>query len=378
MAHQEITTNQCRPLSLAEPHAGEPFACTQLGRLAAASARALRIEASDFDAGRSSTTSTPATGHRTGSPTARPTRILTTPAPPHSTSAPTTSTPPWPGSGATQRSIQASQGNRPRLLPRPAADLTPPTRARASLTLPVGIAVTPARTRRRRPDRHLADAAGGPPAPQPGSATASPVPGEQNGQAPARQHRRLPGHPAPRHRAHRRPHHTVPERHPVQPRGARHGQAHRRHRTRRRHRLPLRPAPENRPQPGRRAPKTADAIVAENGNVRLGGLRASLPVLAIITLIAPLSSSQIPMERPAQPQPARPRHDSHPSGEPAPARRAGKTPAAGTRLDHGRRNPATTPCLPVPSEHLRPGPASSASPRRRCGADIRTHSPPMR
>ncbi len=151
MAHQEITTNQCRPLSLAEPHVEEPFVCTQLGRLAAASARALRIEASDFDAGRSSTTSTPTTGHRTGSPTARPTRILTTPAPPHSTSAPTTSTPPWPGSGATQRSIQASQGNRPRLLPRPAADLTPPTRARASLTLPVGIAVTPARTRRRRP-----------------------------------------------------------------------------------------------------------------------------------------------------------------------------------------------------------------------------------
>lgn len=127
MAHQEITTNQCRPLSLAEPHVEEPFVCTQLGRLAAASARALRIEASDFDAGRSSTTSTPTTGHRTGSPTARPTRILTTPAPPHSTSAPTTSTPPWPGSGATQRSIQASQGNRPRLLPRPAADLTPPT-----------------------------------------------------------------------------------------------------------------------------------------------------------------------------------------------------------------------------------------------------------
>ncbi len=153
MAHQEITTNQCRPLSLAEPHVEEPFVCTQLGRLAAASARALRIETSDFDAGRSSTTSTPATGHRTGSPTARPTRILTTPAPPHSTSAPTTSTPPWPGSGATQRNIQASQGNRPRLLPRPAADLTPPTRARASLTLPVGIAVTPART--RRPDRHL-------------------------------------------------------------------------------------------------------------------------------------------------------------------------------------------------------------------------------
>lgn len=52
MARQEITTNQCRPLSLAEPHVEEPFACTQLGRLAAASARALRIETSDFDAGK--------------------------------------------------------------------------------------------------------------------------------------------------------------------------------------------------------------------------------------------------------------------------------------------------------------------------------------
>ena len=213
MARQEITTNQCRPPSLAGPHVEEPFACTRPGRLAAASARALRIETSDFDARRSSTTSTPATGHRTGSPTARPTRILTTPAPPHSTSAPTTPTPPWPGSGATQTSIQPSQGNRPRLLPRPAADLTPPTRARASLTLPAGIAVTPARTRRRR-------------------------------RRPARQHRRLPGHPAPG---------TVltgaltaPSLNGIQynPGGARHGQAHRRHRTRRRHRLPLRPAPE--------------------------------------------------------------------------------------------------------------------------------------
>ena len=283
------------------------------------------------------------------------------------------------GSGGPPRSIQASQGNRPRLLPRPAADLTPPTRARASphAARRHRSDAGPHPRRRRRPDRHLADAAGGP---RRRSPAAPPRHRSPAGKAARPRPANTPptGHPAPRHRAHRRPNHTVPERHPVQPRGARHGQAHRRHRTRRRHRLPLWPAPENRPQPGRRAPKTADAIGAENGNVRLGGLRASLPVLAIITLIAPLSSSQIPMERPPQPQPARPRHDSHHQAN-RPARRAGKTPAAaapGWTMDAGTQPPRhVSRCRPSTYAPARPAPLP---PRRRCGADIRTHSPPMR
>ncbi len=56
------------------------------------------------------------------------------------------------------------------------------------------------------------------------------------------------------------------------------------------------------------APKTADAIVAENAKARIDGLRASLSVLAVIALIALFFSRRIPTRQPSGP----------PTSEPAP------------------------------------------------------------
>jgi MFS family permease len=46
-------------------------------------------------------------------------------------------------------------------------------------------------------------------------------------------------------------------------------------------------------------PKTADAVVAENANARIDGLRASLSLLALVALIAPLASRRIPVQQPS-------------------------------------------------------------------------------
>ena len=46
-------------------------------------------------------------------------------------------------------------------------------------------------------------------------------------------------------------------------------------------------------------PKTADAIVDENANARIDGLRASLSVLAVIALIALFASRRIPTRQPS-------------------------------------------------------------------------------
>jgi MFS family permease len=46
-------------------------------------------------------------------------------------------------------------------------------------------------------------------------------------------------------------------------------------------------------------PKTADAIVEENANARIAGLRSSLSLLAIIALIALFASRRIPAEQPS-------------------------------------------------------------------------------
>ena len=46
-------------------------------------------------------------------------------------------------------------------------------------------------------------------------------------------------------------------------------------------------------------PKTADAVVAENANARIDGLRASLSLLAVIALIAPIASRRIPVQQPS-------------------------------------------------------------------------------
>ncbi len=54
--------------------------------------------------------------------------------------------------------------------------------------------------------------------------------------------------------------------------------------------------------------KTADAIVAENANARIAGLRTSLSVLAVIALIALFFSRRIPTEQPS----------AAPASEPAP------------------------------------------------------------
>ena len=46
-------------------------------------------------------------------------------------------------------------------------------------------------------------------------------------------------------------------------------------------------------------PKTADAIVTENADARIDGLRASLSLLAVIALIAPIASRRIPVQQPS-------------------------------------------------------------------------------
>jgi MFS family permease len=46
-------------------------------------------------------------------------------------------------------------------------------------------------------------------------------------------------------------------------------------------------------------PKTADAVVAENANARIDGLRASLSLLALVALIAPLATRRIPARQPS-------------------------------------------------------------------------------
>jgi MFS family permease len=46
-------------------------------------------------------------------------------------------------------------------------------------------------------------------------------------------------------------------------------------------------------------PKTADAVVTENANARIDGLRASLSLLAVIALIAPIASRRIPVQQPS-------------------------------------------------------------------------------
>jgi hypothetical protein len=45
--------------------------------------------------------------------------------------------------------------------------------------------------------------------------------------------------------------------------------------------------------------KEADAIVTENANARIDGLRSSLSLLAIIALIALFATRRIPAQQPA-------------------------------------------------------------------------------
>jgi hypothetical protein len=45
--------------------------------------------------------------------------------------------------------------------------------------------------------------------------------------------------------------------------------------------------------------KTADAIVAENANARIDGLRSSLSLLALVALIALFATRRIPAKQPA-------------------------------------------------------------------------------
>jgi hypothetical protein len=47
------------------------------------------------------------------------------------------------------------------------------------------------------------------------------------------------------------------------------------------------------------AAKTADAIVAENADARIAGLRSSLSLLAVIALIALFFSRRIPTKQPS-------------------------------------------------------------------------------
>ncbi len=49
--------------------------------------------------------------------------------------------------------------------------------------------------------------------------------------------------------------------------------------------------------------QTADAIVEQNANARIAGLRSSLSVMAIIALIAVFFSFRIPTEQPASTRP---------------------------------------------------------------------------
>ena len=45
--------------------------------------------------------------------------------------------------------------------------------------------------------------------------------------------------------------------------------------------------------------KTADAIVTENSNARIDGLRSSLSLLAIVALIASFATRRIPTQQPS-------------------------------------------------------------------------------
>jgi hypothetical protein len=54
-------------------------------------------------------------------------------------------------------------------------------------------------------------------------------------------------------------------------------------------------------------PKTADAIVTENANARIAGLRSSLSLLAVIALIALFATRRLPAKQPS----------ANPSTEPA-------------------------------------------------------------
>jgi hypothetical protein len=66
----------------------------------------------------------------------------------------------------------------------------------------------------------------------------------------------------------------------------------------RRHPVPVRPRPASPARQGRRASKEADAIVTENANARIDGLRSSLALLAIIALIALFATRRIPAQQP--------------------------------------------------------------------------------
>jgi hypothetical protein len=46
-------------------------------------------------------------------------------------------------------------------------------------------------------------------------------------------------------------------------------------------------------------PETADAIVQENANARIAGLRASLSLLAVVALITMFFSRRIPAQQPS-------------------------------------------------------------------------------
>lgn len=50
-------------------------------------------------------------------------------------------------------------------------------------------------------------------------------------------------------------------------------------------------------------PETADAIVTENANARIDGLRSSLALLALVALLALFATRRIPAEQPT-PSPA--------------------------------------------------------------------------
>jgi len=55
--------------------------------------------------------------------------------------------------------------------------------------------------------------------------------------------------------------------------------------------------------------KTADAIVTENANARIDGLRSSLSVLALLAMIALFTSRRIPAQQPAALPTASPQPD---------------------------------------------------------------------
>jgi hypothetical protein len=62
-------------------------------------------------------------------------------------------------------------------------------------------------------------------------------------------------------------------------------------------------------------PKTADAIVTENANARIAGLRSSLSLLAIVALIALFATRRLPTKQPTASTDSEPT----PADDPAPA-----------------------------------------------------------